>query len=187
MEKSMRFRISLTLVAFLFGATSLAASDESKPQKIMVVNLQEALNKVEQFAKAKEEMQQELEKNQKALNAKRAQLEKAHAALNDSNAPLSPAARKKKETDFKVLYENTQKEFDAMRQNLAAREQKTLADIVKKMKGVVKDVAAEKGYSIALDGAAVLWSKSADDQTSAVVEAFEEAYPVVKTSKKKGN
>ena len=87
---SSRIVFALLFVITLFAATGASA------QKIGFVDLQRALNEVDEGAKAKAKLKKEFEKKQKQLDSKQEKLKAMKAELDAGGMMLQPDVKQQK-------------------------------------------------------------------------------------------
>lgn len=142
--------------------------------KVAYVDLQRALNEVEEGKKAKERLKKDFDKRQKQFNDKRDAVAKMKDDLEKGADMLSEDARRKRAMEFQQKLVELQQLGMSLQQELAAEEQKATKKIFDKMGGIIKDIAKEKGYSLVFERneAAILHGDPALDLTDELIKRY---------------
>src|SRR5271154_7126392 len=169
------FRSSLALAvcaAALFSVPSAMAQT-----KVGVVSLQKAILETAEIKKANNEMQakykkrqDDLDKASRELNDIQTQLQAAQGKLSAAGEADLTARGQRKEREVKRLDEDLRADVERDRNEVLARAQQRMLDIVKK-------VSDEKGLDCVVEASAVITFKPALDITTDVVAAYDKAYP----------
>ncbi|XOF32615.1 MAG: OmpH family outer membrane protein [Candidatus Electrothrix sp. YB6] len=139
---------------------------------VAVVNLQKVLEKSKAGMSAKSKMDKkmkqlkaELEKEKKALLALQDEIKKKASAWSEEKKQEKGIEMQRKTRDFRVKQDDANIEMRKLQEQY-------LAPIMKKLEGVVKDVATKKGISVMLPNTAVLYSDPSVDMTEDVTKAL---------------
>lgn len=146
--------------------------------KIGVVNVQEALNGVEQGKKAKANLKAEFDAKQKRLDLQQDELKKMREELDKKRLVLSPADLQGKEEQFSKKYMELQKNFADYRQEIVQKEAQYTASIVKNLKEICAEIGKKEGYTLIVESSqdAVLFAGAEEDLTSRVVKMYNQRY-----------
>lgn len=163
-------------MAFALAALALATATPglSNEMKIGTVDLQKALQSVEEGKKAKTALEKEIGTKRKDLQNQEAALRKAVEEFKKQSLVMNEEARTKKQAE---LQERAMK-FDEARMRsegeLRQREQEMTKPIIDKLRSIIAETAKQKGYSIVLDrnDNIVHFSQEKDDLTQDVITAY---------------
>src|SRR5262244_2060976 len=163
------------LLAFTVALAARAASAQN--MKIGYVDVQRAVQEVEEGKAARTRLQAELAQKRADLDKKRADLEKMKTDYDKQAPVLSEDAKRQKQ-------EQLQKAFvDA--QQAASQEQEAMQSISKRLLQVVAELSDKENFTFVLDKAALLYAPAASDITNEVVRRYNERFGVGQASKAK--
>lgn len=142
--------------------------------KIGYVNLQRALNEVEEGKKAKARLKRDFEKKQKKLNAQQEELKKLKAEIENAGPVVSQEVKRKKAMEFQQKLMALQQTYMTLQQELAKKEAKATKKIFDKMGKIIAEIAKEKGYDLVLERteSAVLYAKDNMDLTNELIKRY---------------
>jgi outer membrane protein len=155
--------------------------------KIGYVDVQRAVQEVEEGKAARARLQQELQQKRSDLDVKRATLEKMKADYDKQAPVLSDDAKKKKQDELQKAFLEAQNDAQRMQEELQSKEQEAMASIGKRLTQIVAEVSDKESFSFVLDKAALLYAPAASDVTNEVVRRYNERFGtgVAKTADKK--
>lgn len=150
----------------------LHAVPAAAEMKIAVLNIQTVLTKSsaglaakDKIEKRMQELKAALEKDKNELIAFQEEMKKKASVWSDDKKQEQLLEFQKKRRDLDAKQDNANMEM----KNLQDRH---LAPIMKELEGIVRQVAAAKGYSIVLPNTAVLYFDNAVDVTSEVTQSL---------------
>ncbi|HTL12787.1 MAG TPA: OmpH family outer membrane protein [Bdellovibrionota bacterium] len=145
--------------------------------KIGTVNMQEAIQSSEEGKKARTELETAFNKKKGELQKEEADIKKMHEELDKQSLVMNEAALSKKQQEIQQRILKFQESTARSQMEIQKKEQELTAPIVEKLRGVVAQVAKDKGYTIVLEKSEnnVLLSPDQDDLTKEVVEAYNKA------------
>jgi outer membrane protein len=163
------------------AAQSGALTASGAPLKIGVIEAQLALVKTKDGQAAQAELE-------KKLGPKAAQIKKQQEDLNDLQRRLDTggntmAAATKTELQNNIASKtrNLQRDIQDFQDEQQAEENRVLADLEEKMKGVIAKYAADNGLALILNVAPentpILWMSDSLDITQAIIDAYDKAGP----------
>ena len=155
-------RFSLIVAGFI------RAEAQGGSAKIGYVDLQRTLNETGAGKKAKKRLETQKAKKQKELDKKQKALQKAATELEKQRMMLKPDVLQARERELQEKYVKLQETYMQLQQGLVAQEAELVKEIFSKAAPVIKTVAKEKGYSLVLDKATVLWANDGLDITAEV-------------------
>lgn len=148
---------------------------EVSPSKIAIVNMQHAIQSVEEGKKARDVLQKDMEVRQKKLQDESKKIQQAMQDLQKQSLVMDPKALKEKE-------EKIQQQIMALReleakshQEFQKKDMEVSEPIFKKLRTIVTKISKDKGYTLVLDGneSNVIYSES-DDITGDVIRLYDE-------------
>ncbi len=170
----------LALSSGLAVASPLRAEDT----KLGYVDLQRALNEVDEGATAKAKLKKEFDEKQKTLDAKQNQLKALKEELDSRGTMMKPEVKQDKLNDLQKQLMETQQLYFQLQQELSKREQDATAGIFKKMGVILQTMGEEQGYTLIVEKSAVLYAKGALDLTNELIRRYNDAYGNKHTKKK---
>jgi outer membrane protein len=172
------FRSSLALAVCAAGLFSVPSA--MAQTKVGVVSLQKAILDTAEIKKASNDMQarykkrqDDLDKANRELNDIQTQLQAAQGKLSAAGEADLTARGQRKEREVKRLDEDLRADVERDRNEVLARAQQRMLEIVKK-------VSDEKGLDCVIEASAVITFKPALDITTDVVAAYDKAHPATK-------
>jgi outer membrane protein len=170
----MRTSLRTTLLLALALAPALAAAE----QKIGVVDLQRALNEVDEGKAAKALLKKDFDEKQKQLDGKKAEFDKLQADFEKQAVVMSDAAKKEKATDLDKRARELQGLFVQLQKDLSDRERDATKGIFDRMASIVRDIAQADGFAVVLErGAGVVFATSSLDLTDEVIRKYNARHP----------
>ena len=165
-------------LALAVCAAGLFVVPSAKAQmKIGVVSVQKAILDTAEIKKASNDMQarykkrqDDLDKATRELNDIKMQLESAQGKLSAAGEADLTARGARKEREAKRLDEDLRADVERDRNEILARAQTRIVEIVKK-------VSDEKGLDVVVEASAVITFKPALDITNDVVAAYDKQFP----------
>ena len=169
------FRSSLVLAVCAAGLFSVPSA--MAQTKVGVVSLQKAILDTAEIKKASNDMQARYKKRQDDLDKANRELSDIQTQLQAAQGKLSAAGEadltargQRKEREVKRLDEDLRADVERDRNDVLARAQTRMLEIVKK-------VSDEKGLDCVIEASAVITFKPALDITTDVVAAYDKAHP----------
>ena len=166
----------------------LAVPARAQGVKIGYVDVQRAVQEVEEGKAARARLQAELQQKRADLEKKRAALEKMKADYEKQAPVLSDDAKKKKQEELQKAYVEAQNAGMQMQEELTSKEQEAMQNISKRLIQVVAEVSDKERFTFVLDKAALLYAPAASDVTNEVVRRYNERFgsgsPSGKTAQK---
>ncbi len=167
-----RILIAAMLAAPLVGLAPRVA--RAAEQKIGFVDLEYALNNVEEGKKAKAVLEQDYKKKKEELDATAAALAKMKEDLKGQTMVLTDDARRQKEQELSQAQEKFAADSKAARDSWQKREDALTKDLLERLTTVVQQIGKDGGYTFILErhDASVLYAKQEVDLTQQVIEKF---------------
>jgi outer membrane protein len=154
----------------------LAVPARAQGVKIGYVDVQRAVQEVEEGKAARTRLKAELEKKRADLDQKRANLEKMKTDYDKQAPVLSEDAKKKKQEELQKAFIEAQNQASEMQEELSGKEQEAMSSISKRLLQVVAEVSDRENFTFVLDKAALLYAPAASDVTNEVVRRYNERF-----------
>jgi outer membrane protein len=166
------------LTAVLALALSLAPVAAVAEQKIGYVDLQRALNEVDEGKAAKALLKKDFEVKQKQLDAKKADFDRLQAEFEKQSVVMADQTKREKAQDLDRRARELQALFVNLQKDLSEREQQATRGIFEKMSGIVREIAEADGFSIVLEkGAGLVYAPASLDLTNELIRKFNARFP----------
>lgn len=158
------------LLSALVLVPSLAAAEE----KIGYVDVQRALNEVEDGRKAKEALKKEFDQKQKVLDEKQTELQAMQEDLKRQESLLSPEAKQEKLNELQKRMLEMQQLYFNLQKDLTSREAEMTKGIFDRMNRVLVQIAEEEGYTVILERneSSILYARGHMDLTNELIRKY---------------
>lgn len=158
----------------MLSAMAFSAPAAAQSPKIGYVDLQRALNEVDEGKKAKKRLEKEFEKKQSMLDKKQKEVKELKEQL-DSGMMLSEDAKRKKAVELQKQMAELQQLYMKMQRDLAKKEAEATQKIFKKMGAIVEKMAKEKGYDLILEKteSSILYAEDGMDLTDELIDRYD--------------
>jgi outer membrane protein len=181
----MRTTAALSLVAALaLGALPAHARAEGR---IAFVDLQRALNSVDEGKLAKESLKREFDQKQKMLDDKKAEFDRMRQDFEKQAVVMSDDARKQKQGELERKGMELQSFFVQLQKELSEREREATRGIFDKMHALVREIAEQEGVSAVVSAEALVYADPALDLTNELVRKYNARHKPGATSTAKNN
>lgn len=140
--------------------------------KIVVVDMQRALNECEAGKKAKDQVKAKFEKAQDDLRRQREDLDRRKEEYDKKALVLKEDDRRSAEKDLEQRATEFKRKYEDFQRDLKRTDGELTAGIVEQIYSVVQDLGAERQYSLVLEASsgALLYSDKVNDITDEVVK-----------------
>ncbi|HET8539282.1 MAG TPA: OmpH family outer membrane protein [Anaeromyxobacter sp.] len=166
------------LLPSLLLALALAPVAARAQQKIGYVDLQRALNEVEEGKAAKAVLQKDFAEKQKQLDARKTEFEKLQSDFEKQAVVMSEQARKDKAQDIDRRARELQALFVNLQKDLSEREREATRGIFDRMNAIVQDIAEADGFTYVLEkGAGIVYAPASLDLTNELIRKYNAKYP----------
>jgi outer membrane protein len=173
-----------TIAAALALAAALVPAAASAEQKIGYVDLQRALNEVDEGRVAKAALKKDFDEKQKQIDIKKTDFEKLQADFEKQATMLSEQARKDKAQDLDRRARELQTLFVNLQKDLSEREREATRGIFDKMAQIVGEIAEADGFTLVLErNSGLVYAPASLDLTNELIRKYNARYP--STSPKK--
>lgn len=157
-------------------ALALSAPAAAAEVKLGYVDLQRALNEVDEGANAKKALKKEFDEKQKTLDAKQNELKALKDELDSRGTMMKPEVKQEKLNDLQKRLLETQQLYFQLQQELSKREGEATAEIFKKMGVILQTMGEEQGFSMIVEKSGVVYAKPSLDVTNELIRRYNDAY-----------
>lgn len=167
--RALAFAVGLSFTAAVALTPDVAAAE----QRIAVVDLQRAINEVQDGKSAKAQLEGMMGQKRAALEAMEADLQTRVEAYQKQAMVLSDAARQAKEQELGMAQQTFQQTYMQTQQEIQMAEMQLMDTLIGKLRPVCEKVAKEKGYTMVLESnTGVVWAESSVDITDLVITRY---------------
>jgi outer membrane protein len=167
-----------TILSALALVAALAPAAASAQQKIGYVDLQRALNEVDEGKAAKALLKKDFDEKQKTIDAKKTEFDKLQADFEKQATVMSEAARKDKGQDLDRRARELQSLFVNLQKDLSDRERDATRGIFDRMSQIVGEIAEADGFTIVLErNAGLVYAPASLDLTNELIRKYNARYP----------
>ncbi|MCC7109281.1 MAG: OmpH family outer membrane protein [Deltaproteobacteria bacterium] len=157
-------------------ALALSAPAAAADVKLGFVDLQRALNEVDEGANAKKALKKEFDEKQKTRDAKQNELKALKDELDSRGTMMKPEVKQEKLNDLQKRLLETQQLYFQLQQELSKREGEATAEIFKKMGVILQTLGEEQGFSMIVEKSAVVYAKPSLDVTNELIRRYNDSY-----------
>lgn len=176
----MLVRCSPIILSFL-----MAFSVSAEVQKFAYVDLQRALNEVDEGAQAKAALKAEFDQKQKFLDEKQTSLKTMKDDIEARGMMMKAEVKQEKLAELQKSLLEVQQTYYTMQQELTQKESAATGKIFQKMGVLLQAMGEEQGFTAILEKSSVLYAKNHLDLTNELIRKYNQTYPVKKSGKKK--
>jgi len=162
----------LAALCFSLSAPIARAADD----KLGVVDLQRALNEVEEGATAKKNLKKEFDEKQKQLDAKQNELKKLKDELDAQMTMMTPEKKAERVADLQKKLLEVQQLYMGLQQDLTKREGEATAQIFQKMGVILSQMGEEQGFFAIVEKTAVPYFRPSLDVTNELIRRYNDSY-----------
>jgi outer membrane protein len=171
-----RFTALALAAALALGLSAAPARAETTEIKIAYVDLQRALNEVEEGKSAKAALKREFDQKQKLLDDKKAEFDRLRTDFEKQSAVLAEDTRKTRQAELERKAMELQGFFAQLQKELSDREREATRGIFDKMHGVVKEIADQEGVQMVVQAEALVYAAGSLDLTNELVRKYNARY-----------
>ena len=170
----MKTSLSKALLLVVALAPALARAE----QKIGFVDLQRALNEVDEGKAAKALLKKDFDEKQKQLDGKKAEFDKLQADVEKQAVVMSDAAKKDKAAELDRRARELQGLFMQLQKDLSDRERDATKGIYDRMAVIVREIAEAEGFSVVLEkNAGLIYAPTSLDLTNELIRKYNSRHP----------
>jgi outer membrane protein len=164
------------------GAVGLYAAPARAEQKIAYVDLQRALNEIDEGKTAKAALKREFDQKQKMLDDKKGEFDKLRGEFEKQAVVMSEEARKEKQTELERKGGELQGFFVQLQKDLSEREREATRGIFDRMHVLVREIADAEGVSMVVQSEALVYAMPSLDITNELVRKYNARHKAGATS-----
>src|SRR5882757_8817230 len=168
----------------VFAVLVAARSAYAQAMKIGYVDVQRAVQEVEEGKAARSRLQAELQQKRSDLDKKRADLEKMKTDYDKQAPVLSDEAKRQRQEQLQKAFVEAQTAAGQMQEELSGKEQEAMQTISKRLLQVVAELSDRENFTFVLDKTALLYAPAASDITNEVVRRYNERFGTGQAAKK---
>jgi outer membrane protein len=161
-----------SLAAAVLALAAAAPAPALAEQKIGFVDLQRALNEVDEGKAAKATLKREFDEKQKVLDQKKADFDLLRAGFEKQASVMSEEARKEKQGELERRGMELQATYVQMQKELSEREREATRGIFEKMNAIVREIAEGDGLSAVVQAEALVYAAPSLDITNELVRKY---------------
>lgn len=164
-----------TLAISTIVAPALSRADDDK---LGYVDLQRALNEVEEGKTAKAQLKREFDTKQKLLDEKQEELKRMKAELDKQSVVMSDDAKREKAVEFERKTMEAQQLFVQLQKELSERERELTRTIFDKMHAIIREIAEADKFSMVFEktDAGLLYAPASLDLTNELIRKYNAKY-----------
>jgi outer membrane protein len=174
----------LTLKALFLTALAAGPALARAEQKFGYVDLQRALNEVDEGKAAKALLKKDFDEKQKQLDVKKADFDKLQADVEKQAAMMTDAAKKEKAAELDRRARELQGLFMQLQKDLSDRERDATKGIFDKMAVLVHEIAEADGFTMVFEkGAGIVYAPPSLDLTNELIRKYNGRFPAGQAKK----
>ena len=157
------------VVAFVAILTAPAFAAEIK---LGFVDMQKAIQETSAGKKAKKDLEAEYNAKKKELEKQEADIKKMGEDFEKKSLVMAEDVRMKKQQEIQGLMRKYQELAAKSQMELQKREQENVQPIIKKLRGIIEDIAKKEDFTAILEKSeqSVMWAKKEIDLTERVIK-----------------
>jgi outer membrane protein len=170
----MRHALRLTAVLALLAATAARAET-----KIGFVDLQRALNEIEEGKAAKATLKRDFDEKQKQLDVKKAEFEKLRQDFEKQAVVMADQARKDKAGELDRKANDLQQFWGQLQKDLSEREREVTRGIFDRMATIVREIAEADGFIMVFErtDSGLVFGLPSLDLTNELIRKYNAKFP----------
>lgn len=170
----LRWLAGFVMVVGLLFASMPAFAQQAAAPKLGYVDLQKALNEIEEGKKIKAQLEKDFKTKQAQLDKKQQEVVKLKEQFEAQAAMLSEDARRQKGAEFQQKMYELQQLYVSLQGELANKEGEATKKIFEKMRKIIEGIGKEQGYTMIFERteSSVLYAKDGMDLTKELVKRY---------------
>lgn len=159
-----------TLIFASLIATNLYAAEPNLERLIAVVDVQEIIKESTAAKNIRDQIEKKRTAYQAEINKRETDLNKKHQELSKQQSVLSKEAFDKKLQDFDTKVSEVQRDVQDKRAKLDQAYMNAVTEIQQSVEAIISDIAAEKGFLLAVPTSQILYAKENLDISDEVLK-----------------
>ncbi len=150
------------------------------------VDMQAAILKTDEGAKAKERIEKEAQTKRDELISQQEELNKMGQEFQAQQSVLSEATRLDKQREIQMKLQNLRNSQMTFEQDVRRKEMQETQKIIENLQRIIDEVAKKKGYDLVFErgAGALLYASAIEDITADVVKEYNKRHKLKKEAKK---
>jgi outer membrane protein len=171
-----------THIALASGFALLLSIVPSMPRaedvKLGYVDLQRALNEVDEGKAAKAQLKKEFDQKQKMIDEKQEELKRIKADLDKKAAVMAEDAKREKQGELDKKFLEVQQLFVQLQKELSERERDLTRGIFEKMHAIIREIADAERFTMVFEktDAGILFAPESGDLTNELIRKYNSKY-----------
>jgi outer membrane protein len=157
-------------------ATAFTAAAHAQPIKIGYVDVQRAIQEVEEGKAARSRLKTEFDHRRAQIDKKSADLERMQQEYEKQAAVLSDDAKRKKQEEFQKALIEARKSAGDLQEDMNRQEQQAMSGILQRLQQVVAEIAERESFNYVMDKGTLLYAPQAADITNEVVRRYNDRF-----------
>ncbi|HET9551597.1 MAG TPA: OmpH family outer membrane protein [Anaeromyxobacteraceae bacterium] len=171
-------RPTVRVLAALALAAALAPAAARAELKLGYVDLQRALNEVDEGKAAKAQLKKDFDEKQKQLDLKTDEVKKLQADFDKQAMVMSAEAKATKGAELDRKKMEVQEFYIKLQQDLSGREREVTRGIFDKMQAIAREIAEADGFTMIFErsDAGLVYAPASLDITNELIRKFNARY-----------
>jgi outer membrane protein len=167
-------RTATRLAAAAVLAASLLPAAARAEVKLGFVDLQRALNEVDEGKAAKAQLKKDFDEKQKVLDQKTDEVKRLQADFEKQAMVMSAEAKAQKATELDRRKMEVQELYLKLQQDLSGREREVTRGIFAKMQAIARDIAEAEGFTMIFErsDAGLVYAPISLDVTNELIRKY---------------
>jgi outer membrane protein len=163
----------------LTAALAAPAAALAQAPKLGYVDLQRALNEVEEGKAARAVLKKDFDEKQKQLDGRREDFEKAQAEFEKQAVVMSDQAKRDKAGELERKARELAALFQQLQADLSTREREATKGIFERMAAIVREIAEADGFTMVFErnDSGVVYAPPSLDLTNELIRKYNARYP----------
>jgi outer membrane protein len=140
--------------------------------KIGYIDIQRVISESQAGKRARERFQAQVKKAEADIVKERQELDRLKSDLDKKGPLLKEDERRNIESDLQKRSVNLQRSMADHQQELQAKNNEMMADILKELEKIVNEVGKAEKFTLILERSQILYSDQGIDITSKVIESY---------------
>lgn len=172
-SKNMKKVITTAAVAAL-ALAFFAAKAEAQPLKIGYIDMQRALNEVDEGKKAKAKLKKDFDEKQQTLDKKQEELKRLKDDLDKQALLMKEDQKRERMGELQQKFMELQALYGKLQKELTESEMKLTKEIFDKMEAIINAIAQAESLTIVFEKseARILYAPSSMDYTNDLVRKY---------------
>jgi outer membrane protein len=162
--------------AALLATAASASAARAQAMKIGYVDVQRAIQEVEEGRAARNRLKTEFDQRRAQLDKRSGDLERMQQEYEKQAPVLSDDAKRKKQEEFQKALVEARKSAGELQEDMNRQEQQAMASILQRLQQVVADIAEREAFTFVIDKGTLLYGPQAADMTNEVVRRYNDRF-----------